>query len=126
MMKYKRSQSQRGRKSGLKNRFMKTVIVSLCLVFFALLSCNQRTQKYYYVCNCEESENVEKFITENIKNANNYSDEEMEDVIHELRLDGIRLNCHQRLIWVEGDGHTIDWSLNNKLDTGEVITGIEY
>lgn len=81
-----------------------------------LLSCGD-VQREEWVCNCTESQKVSDFVSANIKNANNMSDEEMEDVLIELRRTGIKLNCHQELLWQNRDGR-INWD-KNKLDSCE-------
>jgi len=63
-----------------------------------MLSCgNNNTKRIRYVCSCKEKKEVQKFITKNILKANNYSDEEMEDVIEQLEETGIKIICHQEI-----------------------------
>lgn len=66
----------------------------LCLVLF---SCSDK-QTRCYVCEQSESLQVAEFVSGNIKGANNMSDEEMEDVISELRNTGIKLYCKQMFV----------------------------
>ena len=66
----------------------------LCIV---LLSCSDKKTRCY-VCEKTESLQVAEFLSKNIKDANNMSDEEMEDVITELRKTGIRLYCKQEFV----------------------------
>ena len=68
-----------------------TLYTVLCLVLF---SCSDK-QTRCYVCEQPESLQVADFLSNNIKGANNMSDEEMEDVISELRNTGIKLYCKQ-------------------------------
>jgi len=96
----------------------KIILASMSSII--LFSCGN-VQREEWVCNCQESEKVSDFVTANVKSANNMSDEEMEDVIIELRRTGIKLHCHQELLWQGGDG-VIDWS-ENKLDSCETYQG---
>ena len=72
---------------------MKKLILLFILV--ALSSCADKKIRCY-ICDKEEKEKVEKFVSSNIKNANNMSDEEMEDVIEELTNTAIKINCRQK------------------------------
>ena len=65
-----------------------------------------------YVCNCNEKERLEQFLTNTIKDANNMSDEEMEDVIPQLRSSGVKTFCSQRLLHYKrtGDYWEVDLS----------------
>jgi hypothetical protein len=56
-----------------------------------------------YICNETEKQKVADFLTKNIGPANNKSDEEMEDVIYELRKSAVKLYCRQ--IMAESDGN---------------------
>jgi predicted peroxiredoxin len=58
---------------------------------------------------CEQSEGllVADFVSKNIKSANNMSDEEMEDVISELRKTGIKLYCKQSFVPCNWDNRII-------------------
>ena len=75
------------------------------VLFAALLltACGGPDHTTAYVCSCEQMEKVQAFVTANTAAANNHSDEEMEDVIHELWLTGVRTTCPQRT--VEWDFH---------------------
>ena len=75
--------------------------VLLVVVLFASCKDDQRTK---YVCNCEENKQIDEFISKNIKNSNNMSDEEMEDVIYELYKTAVRIKCKQKMIWVNNEG----------------------
>ena len=83
-----------------------TLYTLLCLVLF---SCSDK-QTRCYVCEQSESLQVADFVSKNITGANNMSDEEMEDVIAELRKTGIKLyykqvfvpsNWNNEIIWEE-------------------------
>lgn len=59
---------------------------------------NRESVKAEVVCNCEQREKVAEFIKSSIKNANNMSDEEMEDVIRELRHTAVDIYCPKKNI----------------------------
>ena len=71
----------------------------LILLFtaIALSSCADKKIRCY-VCDKQEKQKVENFVSSNIKNANNMSDEEMEDVIEELTDTAIKLHCRQKYL----------------------------
>ena len=71
----------------------------LILLFtaIALSSCADKKIRCY-VCDKEEKQKVENFISSNIKNANNKSDEEMEDVIEKLTETAIKIHCRQKYL----------------------------
>ncbi len=76
------------------------------------------------VCNCQQRDKVAEFIQGSIKNANNMSDEEMEDVIRELRHTAINIYCplkNVKALRSQG-GHII--KLTEPLDSCEQL--IEY
>ena len=75
----------------------------LCLVLF---SCSHK-QTRCYVCEKPESLQVADFVSKNIKDSNNMSDEEMEDVIYELRKTGIKLYCKQVFVPCTWDNQII-------------------
>jgi hypothetical protein len=105
----------------MKNRFS---INRLTLAFASLLlavvlsGCGSK-QRSRYVCNCEEQKQLQTFVKESIKPANNMSDEEMEDVVHQLRVDGIKIYCKQKAVWVDNNG-SIDWT-KQKFDSCDVV-----
>lgn len=94
---------------------MKTITVILIAIMFASCGHDTRTTT---ICTCEQLEKVGQFVSENVQKANNMSDEEMEDVISELRNTGIKLNCSQRLMKYEKGESTPDWEIE-KLDSCE-------
>jgi hypothetical protein len=96
----------------------KHILIGTVTMF--IFSCGNK-QEEEWVCTCQESQKVSDFISANVKSANNMSDEEMEDVIIELRRTGIKLHCHQELLWQNSEG-TILWS-KNKLDSCETYQG---
>ncbi len=58
-----------------------------------------KTNKYLrYVCSCEQQARAASFVKETIKEANNMSDEEMEDVISQLERTSVRLHCSQKMV----------------------------
>jgi hypothetical protein len=94
--------------------------IVICSVFFA---CSDH-QSLEWVCSCTQQQKVANFITANTKSANNMSDEEMEDVIKELRQTGIKLHCSQKLMWKTHHGQ-VNWN-KEKLDSCEVHFNIMY
>ena len=87
----------------------KAVLFIVCAM--GMVSCGNRTVKEnIYVCNCEQQKLASKFVSDNIKNANNMSDEEMEEVVHQLERTSIRLNCPKKRVTViqSHEGWTID------------------
>jgi len=81
-------------------------------------SCGSK-QASRFVCNCEQQKQLQSFVKESIKPSNNMSEEEMEDVIRQLRIDGIKVFCKQRPVWVKY-GSEIDWK-KQKFDTCQSI-----
>ena len=100
-----------------KNR--KSFVFTYALLAVLLFpSCGSK-QASRFVCNCEQQKQLQSFVKESLKPANNMSGEEMEDVIHQLRIDGIKIFCNQKPIWLDFDGN-IDWS-KQKLDSCQSI-----
>lgn len=79
----------------LKNKLSNAFYIVLCLV--TLISCSDKETRCYS-CSKEDNLKIADFVSSNIKDANNMSDEEMEDVISELRDTGIKLYCKQRFV----------------------------
>lgn len=96
--------------------------ILLLFSVFLLSSCTTYYVDDKYVCNCQEKEKVQEFVQTSIKNANNMSDEEMEDVIRELRLTAIKTICNKRQIYMinDNENHRVDWE-KTKLDSCESI-----
>lgn len=91
-----------------------------------MTSCsNDSYQHLGWVCSCAESQKVSELVTNNIKGANNMSDEEMEDVIAELRRTGIMTLCHQELLWTCQGSMKMDWT-KSKLDSCESFHGFLF
>ena len=80
---------------------MKKIIFVLTVI--TISSCSDKKIRCY-VCDKQEKEKVEKFVSSNIKNANNMSDEEMEDVILELTETAIKINCRQKFFDAKFNG----------------------
>lgn len=95
------------------------MFIALC---FVICSCNSNSVPAdRYVCNCKEKEKLQEYVANSIKNANNMSDEEMEDVLQELRTGGIKMYCRQKQVFVFPDSYgKIDWQ-KTKLDSCESI-----
>jgi len=70
----------------------KYLIVLICAI---TVSCGDNKADTYpvYVCNCEQRDKVIDFLEKTISDANNMSDEEMEDVIIELRETAYKTIC---------------------------------
>ncbi|RTK94541.1 MAG: hypothetical protein EKK64_08305 [Neisseriaceae bacterium] len=81
----------------------------LPLISLILLSCGS-SQQSRYVCNCQQQEKLQNFVKESIKPANNMSDEEMEDVIQQLRIEGVKIYCKQQPVWINNNDGSIDWN----------------
>lgn len=61
-----------------------------------LCSCDNMKPSYYYGTE-ETAEKIANFVSSNMKDANNMSDEEMEDVIKELYRTAVKTFCtHKR------------------------------
>lgn len=97
----------------------KLFIILITSLFIIICGCGS-TLREHTVCTLDEQKNVQAFINSNIKDANNYSDEEMEDVISQLEKTGTKICCHQELIWIwEGNG-SINWE-KQKYDSNKII-----
>ena len=81
-----------------------------------IIGCSGQDAKY--VCTCQQQEDVQQFIERSIKPANNMSDEEMEDVIHQLWITGVKLNCGMKVLPTDSRNN-IDWD-KAKIDSCEV------
>ena len=105
----------------MKNKLSINNITTTCLglILSALFSGCDGIQHTRFVCNCEEQKQLQLFVKESIKPANNMSDEEMEDVINQLRRDGIMIYCNQKPVCVNHEGE-IDWT-KQKFDSCETI-----
>ena len=76
-------------------------ILSILFVGLAAISCadiDPAQQAYYRVCTCEDQQQVSEFVSSSIQKANNYEDEEMEDVIEMLYEVGVKTHCSGRLL----------------------------
>ncbi len=94
---------------------------NLILIALLLLTACGSQQDTRFICNCEQKKEVQRFIEAHIKDANNMSDEEMEDVIVQLQRTAISVTCTQRLFWIIPDGNRVDWTKTAKLDSCETI-----
>ncbi len=94
---------------------MKQAIV-ITLAIVCMSSCGSKhTEVMRPYCNCEQREMIADWMTDNIGQANNFSDEEMEDVVDELRSTGVTLFCSQKLTKVNFEGYPVE-----KLDSSEI------
>lgn len=87
----------------------------LLFILIALSSCADKKIRCY-VCDKQEKQKVENFVSRNIKNANNMSDEEMEDVIEELTETAIKINCRQKYLDADFNGNLDYKSIEKKED----------
>lgn len=78
---------------------MKKIILAL-VISLALASCKKTSNELLHVCNCQQQAAASVFVKESISDANNMSDEEMEDVISQLERTAVRLNCSQKYVSV--------------------------
>ena len=90
-------------------------IIILLLMATIGVGCSHPTQRRVYACDCKQMAEVSKNIKESIGNANNKSDEEMEDfhllleemedAIIQLERTFVRTNCSQRMVdGIQHDG----------------------
>lgn len=85
-----------------------SIVIVSALFFF---SCGN-SEKHRYVCNCQANQKIEKFVNNSLKNANNMSDEEMEDVIFELYKTAVKIHCRARFVVCDSDGKVLNGQLN--------------
>ena len=78
---------------------MKKLFIIFALI--SIVSCTDKGQERVYDCSPSQQKKVSEFIATSIKNANNMSDEEMEDVIKQLEHTAVRCNCSQYVVEVE-------------------------
>lgn len=99
---------------------------SILLLFIVLTGCDLHTdeKRTMYVCTHDELDSVQAFVKASIKDANNMSDEEMEDVIEALYGVGVRTNCNARTVRYEADGAGNIIAITTGVYSGEVCTGI--
>ena len=74
-----------------------TFLIFISLLFTSCGDTSTQTQQLVYVCSCEQQKEVSAWVKESINNANNHSDEEMEDVISQLERTAVRVTCQQKL-----------------------------
>jgi len=80
------------------------------IIFLLILSSCGYREGQVRVCNCEQQEKVLSFVQNSIKNANNMSDEEMEDVVSQLERTGVRTICGQTRGRFSNNGGAFDWN----------------
>jgi hypothetical protein len=108
----------------------KQILILVALSGLLNFSCdnnngNNESVQLEYVCNCKQIEKVSDFIEKSIKNANNMSDEEMEDVIEELHRTAVKVNCDRKNIKAVREAGSIK-ILTGKLDSCERIMSNIY
>ena len=87
----------------------------LMLPLILITSCADKKIRCY-VCDAKEKTKVSEFVSKNIKDANNMSDEEMEDVISQLEKTGIKIHCRQEFILTDWNDNIYYDKLNKKKD----------
>lgn len=75
--------------------------IAIMFASLLLISCNRNSTAF--VLNEEREEKIGTFILQGTKFGNNMSDEEMEDVIIELRRTAIKLYCPEVPVIVDKD-----------------------
>lgn len=90
-------------------------IITLILIAFTVTSCERDVKQRVYGCSKSQQSKVSEFIQSSIKNANNMSDEEMEDVIYQLEHTAVRCNCSQYEVNIHHEGD----------DMGEISDGVD-
>lgn len=74
-------------------------LLLLVATILTLIGCEVVEQsQWVYVCPTSTIEKRADFIKSSIKNANNMSDEEMEDVISQLEVSSNQLYCSRQLL----------------------------
>jgi len=78
---------------------MKKIILSISLIIMCAWDTQPETKvEIQYGCNCAQKQKVANWVQASIADANNKSDEEMEDVIMQLERTAVRLICPQRQV----------------------------
>ncbi len=94
----------------------------LYVLLIVLCSCTTKATRF--ICSCEDRTKMEQFISKNVKDSNNTSDEETEDVIAELRKTSLVLYCNPIIIEVNRNDYTPINDLN--LDSCETMIPYYY
>lgn len=94
----------------------------MILIALILCACNRTETRRLYVCSPSQRQAAADWMTVNMKAANNMSDEEMEDVISELRKAAICLHCQSRDVVVECQSNGHITRIVSKLDSLEAVT----
>ena len=68
------------------------------ILFFVACGGNSNTEfTAVWACTCDEQSAAAKWVGDHIEDANNRSDEEMEDVISQLQKTAIQLHCKRKM-----------------------------
>lgn len=100
-------------------------ITGFIMVMLIIVGCSNEQQqpktfkRLMRVCTCEQQAKAANFMKETIKQANNMSDEEMEDVIYQLEQTAVRLHCPQKLMKYPQHENGLNEPLN--LDSCETV-----
>ena len=100
---------------------MRNILYTLILTVL-LASCGTRSVPDWF-CYCDEQREIAEFISKNTKSSNNMSDEEMEDVILQLRKEGVKSFCHQKMVVKSRGDMVVNWDKTDPLDSCEVYIG---
>lgn len=88
-----------------------------------LCSCVEEDTSSYtndkIVCNCEQNKKRAEWLAEALLPSNNYSDEEMEDVIKQLTRTSYQLFCSQKTIQFDYKSHIM--RKESKLDSCDIV-----
>lgn len=104
---------------------MKTIFVLLLSV--SIVSCTAKRElsqdkEPFMVCSCQQDEKRAGWVGQHVKDSNNMSDEEMEDVISELNRVSYGMFCSEKLFYYTGDGYSMRPDYTRiKLDSCERI-----
>lgn len=79
----------------------KIILIAFCI---SLISCSETRKEKAYGCTMKQKKELTDFLKTSIKDANNMSDEEMEDVIWQLERTGVHMFCSQYEVDVYHDG----------------------
>lgn len=95
---------------------MKTIII---IVIAIILSGCERKRFQFIACTPEQRKDVAEFVESLLLDANNRSDEEMEDVIIQLETTGKACLCSRQILLTDGQGY-IDYG------DSSIVEGVSY
>ena len=104
---------------------MKSIFIIAAILLLSLSACTPRQVSMRYVCDCEQNKRVQEFVKSTTADANNKSDEEMEDVIEELYKVGVWTNCRQTQIAYD-DGRYVLITPGGEIPVPDSLTVTRY